>query len=373
MARPVTDQSSPKPPRDRYEIRARCTRFLSRQRAPSPKEALQALADHVGADERPDMYGKGRIIEDFERDIAQLLGKPAAVLMPSGTMVQAISVRVWCDRRGARTVGLHPLTHIERNESQAYRTLHGLGACYLGDDSRQFSRKDLEAVSETLGAIVLEMPLRPLGCVLLPWEELEALSRLAREREIPLHLDGARIWESQPFYGRSLAEIAALFDSVYVSFYKGLGGIAGAALAGPKDFIDEARLWQHRQGGRLFQLYPYALAARAGLAERLPLMDAHYREIRRIADVLRALPGVRVTPDPPQATSMLVALPAAHDRIETAMLDLAEETGIWLIDRVFASPIQGLSLAELTAGTGAAEFSDGEIRSLFERVLARVA
>lgn len=367
----MTDQSPPRPARDRNEIRARCTRFLTRQRALSPKEMLQALADHVGADERTDMYGKGALVEDFEREVASLLGKPAAVFMPSGTMVQTIALRIWCERSGISTVGLHPLSHLERNESQAYRSMHGLAASYLGDDSRQFTRKDIEAVTEKLGAIVLEMPLRPLGCVLLPFEELQAISTLARERSIPLHLDGARIWESQPYYGKGHAEIADLFDSVYVSFYKGLGGISGAALAGSKDFIEEAKLWQHRHGGRLFQLYPYVLSARIGLAERLPMMAAHHREIRRIADALRGIPGVRVTPDPPQATSMLIALPAPHEKIEAALLDLAEKTGIWLFDRVFASAIQGISMAELTAGTGAAEFSNEDIRTLFERVLGQ--
>ncbi|MSP48211.1 MAG: hypothetical protein EXQ95_02675 [Alphaproteobacteria bacterium] len=368
----MTEPSPTRPPRDKDQIRARCTRFLTRQRALSPKETLQALADHVGADERADMYGKGKLIEDFEREIAALLGKPAAVFMPSGTMVQTIALRIWCGRRGSGTVGLHPLSHLERNESQAYRALHGLSSHYLGDDSRQFRRKDLESVAEKLGAAVLEMPLRPLGCVLLPWEELAGLSLLARERGIPLHLDGARIWESQPYYAKSLQEIARLFDSVYVSFYKGLGAIAGAALAGPKDLIDEACLWQHRQGGRVAQLYPYVLSARKGLAERLPLMGVFHAEIRRVAEALRGLPGLRVTPDPPEATSMLIALPGSQEQAESAVLDLAEETGIWLVDRIMASPIQGLALAELTAGTGTSAFASAEVRALFERVLARL-
>ena len=369
----MTEQPSGKPQRDKDAIRARCTRFLTRQKAPSPKEALQALADEAGADETADVYGKGRLIEDFEGKVAGLLGKPAAVFMPSGTMVQTIALRVWCDRQGVSTVGLHPLSHLERNEAQAYRTMHGLDAHYLGDDSRQFTKKDLEGVAEALGAIVLEMPLRPLGCVLLPWEELVAISAWAHEHEIPLHLDGARIWESQPYYGKSLAEIAGLFDSVYVSFYKGIGGVAGAALAGSKDFIDEARLWQHRQGGRLPQLYPYVLAARKGLTERLPQMATQHGTIRRVADAIRGLPGIRITPDPPQATSMLIALPGARDRIEDAVLDLAEETGIWLVDRIFASAVQGMSMAELTAGAGTLDFSSEEIRGLFERILSRIA
>lgn len=368
----MTEEAPAKPTRDKDAIRARCTRFLTRQRALTPKETLQALAEEVAADEVADVYGKGKLIESFEAEVAALLGKPAAVFMPSGTMVQTIALRLWCDRSGVPTVGLHPLSHLERNESQAYREVHGLGAHYLGDDSRQFRKKDLESVAEALGVAVVEMPLRPLGCVLLPWDELVQVSELARRKEIPLHLDGARIWESQPFYGKRLDEIAALFDSVYVSFYKGLGGVAGAALAGPKELIDEARLWQHRQGGRLIQLYPYVLAARKGLRERLPLMGSFYQEIQRVAAALRGLPGVQVTPDPPQATSMHIMLPGALEKIESAVLDLAEETGIWLLDRIFASPVQGISMAELTAGSGTLGFSSDEIRDLFEQMLGRV-
>ncbi len=367
----MTDATQPKP-RDKDAIRARCTRFLTRSKSPTPKEMLQAIADEAGSDETVDNYGKGRLIEEFEADVASRLGKPAAVFMPSGTMVQTIALRLWCDRTSVKTVGLHPLSHLERNESQAYRALHGLAAAYLGDDSRQFRRKDVEAVAEKLGVIVLEMPLRPLGCALLPWEEVAAIAALAKERGIPFHLDGARIWESQPFYCRSLAEIAALFDSVYVSFYKGLAGISGAALAGPKELIDEARLWQHRYGGRLFQLYPYVLAARKGLRERLGLMPSFHQEIRRVADAIRGLPGVQVTPDPPQATSMHIQLPGPQEKVEAAFLDLAEETGIWLLDRVFASSVQGISIAELTAGSGTLDFSSEEIRRLFQKLLARI-
>ena len=73
------------------------------------------------------------------------------------------------------------------------------------------------------------------------WDELVRSPQACRERGVPLHLDGARIWESAPHLGHALAEMAALADSVYVSLYKGLGGLAGAAVAGPEDEVAEAR------------------------------------------------------------------------------------------------------------------------------------
>ena len=93
---------------------------------------------------------------------------------------------------------------------------------------------DLEEVPGRLGAALVDLALRDAGCLLPSWDDLEfGLSSAARQRGVPLHLDGARLWESQPFYERSLAEVAGLFDSVYVSFYKGLGAQAGACVVAP--------------------------------------------------------------------------------------------------------------------------------------------
>ena len=109
-------------------------------------------------------------------------------------------------------------------------------------------------------------------------------------------MDGARLWECGPFYGRPLSEIAALFDTVYVSFYKGLGGVAGGMLLGDEDVIAEAREWRHRHGGTLFNLWPYAAAALAGLRLRLPRMAANVAHARAIAAALDEIDGVRGGP-----------------------------------------------------------------------------
>jgi threonine aldolase len=71
-----------------------------------------------------------------------------------------------------------------------------------------------------------------------------------------VHCDGARLWEAAAGYGRPPAELAALFDTTYVSFYKGLGALSGCCLAGPEDVVDEVRGWRRRLGGTLFGLWP---------------------------------------------------------------------------------------------------------------------
>src|SRR5438128_490806 len=95
-------------------------------------------------------------------------------------------------------------------------------------------------------------PVRP------DWDDLRAQTGWARDRGAAAHLDGARLWESAAGYGRPPAEIAALFDTVYVSFYKGLGALAGCCLAGPADILAEVREWRRRMGGTLFGLWPGA-------------------------------------------------------------------------------------------------------------------
>ena len=80
-----------------------------------------------------------------------------------------------------------------------------------------------------------ELPQRDIGGLLPAWDDLREQVVAARERGAATHLDGARLWEAQPFYGRPHAEIAGLFDSVYVSLYKGLQGVRGAVLAADAD------------------------------------------------------------------------------------------------------------------------------------------
>src|SRR6185437_1694219 len=245
----------------------------------------------------------------------ELLGKEAAVFMPSGTMAQQIALRVWSERKQCRTVGFHPTCHLEIHEQKGYQALHGLRGRLVGNAHQVITLDDVKAIHEPLAALLLELPLREIGGQLPGWDDLGAQSDWAREHNIAMHMDGARLWESGPYYGRSYAEIAALFDTVYVSFYKGIGGIAGATLAGPADFIAEARVWQRRHGGNLVQLYPYVIAAREGLRLRLPRFAGYHERALRIAQALGEVPGVIIKPTPPQTNMIFFYQPANPEKL----------------------------------------------------------
>lgn len=359
---------------DKDAIRARCDRSVSYE-APlrsRPERRLAELAASTPPDLMPDHYGEGAIVADFERDMATLLGKEAAAFMPSGTMAQQIALRIWCERLRIRVVAFHPRCHLEIHEERGYERLHGLSARLVGAPSRLLTLADLEQIAEPLAALLLELPQRDLGGVLPSWEDLSATVAWAKERGIALHLDGARLWETKPFYGREYAEIAGLFDSVYVSLYKGLGGIAGCVLAGPADFIAEARVWQRRHGGTLVHVYPYVLAARAGLAARLGRMGEFRDRAIAIARRLAAIPGVLILPDPPQTNMMHVVLRGDPDRLEQAALAVSADTGVWLFGRPAPTDIPAYQRVEIAVNAGAMDIDTEEVGRLFEAVLARL-
>jgi threonine aldolase len=164
---------------------------------------------------------------------------------------------------------------------------------------------------------------------------------------VPLHLDGARLWESTAYLGHTVAEIAELAGTVYVSFYKGLGGLAGAALAGPEDLIAAARRWQRRLGGNLPTLAPYAVSARAGLRTMLPRMpEFHQRAVELAAALVDA--GFRVVPDPPHANAFKVYAERDAVEVSTAVVEHAERTGDVLSPSWEPADVPGWSWAELT-------------------------
>ena len=341
-----------------------CARFLIGHGPRRIKGELAALGEMVDDDERSDVYGSGGAVEALEAEVATLLGKPSAVFMPSGTMAQQIALRIHAGRTGRSTVAFHPSCHLEVHEQHGYRYLHQLQVRLVGRSDRLITATDLEQVAEPLAALLLELPQRELGGVLPSWDELVAQAAWARERGVALHMDGARLWECVPFYDRSVAEIASLFDSVYVSFYKTLGGIAGAALLGSDDFIREARVWQRRQGGNLVSMYPFALSARAGLRARLGKMGEYRDRARRIAEQLQILPGVRVAPSPPHTNMFHVFFPIEGEALLDASAAIAQRRKVALFTRTRPCDVPGYSIVEVTLGDAASAVSDAELAEL---------
>jgi threonine aldolase len=343
---------------------AECTRWLFARRSAAP-DALRELADAATEVER-DTYGGGGEVALLEEEVAALLGKPAAVFVPSGIMAQQSVLRVFADRAGTQRVALHGLSHFLHHELDALEEVHRLRIERLTAEPRQPRPDELSAIPGRLAAVALELPLRDAGYVLPSWDELVVFAETCAERGVPLHLDGARLWESTPYLEHSPAEVAGLATTVYVSFYKGLGGLGGAAVAGPEDVIAEVRRWQRRLGGNLYTSFPYAVSARHGLRNVLPRMGDFHRRAVELAAAFQAV-GYRVFPDPPQTNSFRLFAPRPADELEAATVARMESTRESICPSWHPADVPGWSWTELVVTSTTLEWSlDEAVESLGE-------
>lgn len=296
----------------------------------SPSQAFEDLARacaELGVDEW-DMYGESGAVERLESELRELFRVQAAAFFPSGVMAQQAALRVHTDRAGTRKVALPDLSHLLVHEEDGPRLLHGLEISLLTRGFQTPAARHVEAIPGRLGAVLVELPLRDAGCLLPSWDDLTALSRACRDRGVALHFDGARIWESQPWFGRPFSDIAALADSLYVSFYKGLGGLAGAALLGPADFIAEARLWRRRHGGTIYRTTAEAVSALVGLRDQLPIVPDTVALARSFAAQLPS--SIAVQPGVPHTSQFHVYAAGDADTVNERVLAIIEERRIGL-------------------------------------------
>jgi threonine aldolase len=319
-------------------------------------------------DEPADIYGD-RIVAALEERTAALLGLEAAAFFPTGTMAQQAGLRCWAGRTGTPTVALHALAHPEVHERNAFSLVSGLRPLRLTSESRLPTAQEVRDFEEPFGTLMLELPLRDAGFLLPTWRELTELVDAAREREAVVHFDGARLWECVEHFGRPLEEIASLADSVYVSFYKSLDGFGGAALAGPRALVEEAKAWRHRYGGMVFQQFPTALSALVGLERELPRLPEYVRHARVVADALRdgfaaaGVPWARVHPEVPHVHQFQVWLPYDTDVLAEAAVRQAERTGTMLFASGWAPAGPGLALTEVTVRSAGLDWTADDVKA----------
>ncbi|WP_409252976.1 threonine aldolase family protein [Bacillus sp. SCS-153A] len=277
-----------------------------------------------------DIYGSGQVIEDFQAKMAHLLGKETSVFFPSGTMAQQIALRIWCDEKELKKVAYHPLSHLEIHEEDGLKELHGIQSVLLADKDRVITLEDIESLQEEVAVILLELPQREIGGQLPEFETLQAISDYCRKKGIRLHLDGARLLEVLPYYRKTAEEVCNLFDSAYVSVYKGIGGIAGAILAGSEEFTKKSKVWKRRHGGDLISLYPYIISADYYLDQRTDKMERYYHNAKELARLYNSCEKVSTLPEVPVSNMFHVHYEVAKADLEPILVDIYEQTGVGL-------------------------------------------
>jgi len=216
----------------------------------------------------PDDYSRGGVVAELEERMAVILGKEAALFLPTGTLANHLAVRLLA-RRGRRILVQHE-SHLWNDEGDCAPHLSGLTLVPLASGRATVTLAEVEAAVEgapemrvavPVGAISIETPVRrALGEAFDP-SEMRAISAFARGRGIGLHLDGARLLLEAAYTGIAPSDTAALFDTVYVSLWKYLNAASGAILAGPRALIEDLHHERRMFGGSLPHAWPYAAVA----------------------------------------------------------------------------------------------------------------
>lgn len=227
-----------------------------------------ALLAKLTESAKADSFSRGGIVEQLEQTMARMLGKEAAVWMPTGTLANHMAVRLLAGEK--RRVLVQKESHLFNDCGDCCQTLSNLHLVPLAPGKATFTLDDIESemsraasgrVSVPIGAIQIETPVRRRTGEAFDLAEMRRIVKWAREHKIGLHLDGARLPFAAAYTKTSMRDYAAMFDTVYISMYKYFNAPSGAILAGPKALLDDLYHTRRMFGGGLNQVWPFATIA----------------------------------------------------------------------------------------------------------------
>lgn len=335
--------------------------------------AYATLLARITADGKTleDYYSQNGAVAQLEAACAKLLGKESAVFMPTGTLANHLAVRALAgnDRR----VIVQHESHFYNDTGDCAQTLSQLTLVPLARGDATFTLADVQEVvgrtasgrvAARVGAISIENPVRRKAGEQFVIAEMRKISAFAKSEGIRLHLDGARMLLASAYTGVSPAEYSAMFDTVYISLWKGLNAASGAILAGPKSLLDSMFHTRRMFGGGLPQAWPYAAVALHfvdGFVDRfragVQVSEAFIREL----DAKGGIKAIRITP----GTNIF--------RVPVSGIDTARLTSTLASRGIeIAAPAAGASTMNLTVNESWARRPAAELAAEFLRASGRV-
>lgn len=274
---------------------------LSSDTATRPTEVMRlAMANApVGDDQR----AEDPTVNLLQEESAALLGKEAALFLPSATMANQIAIRV--ATRPGDEVYCHEHAHIRLYEGGGPAVLSGVQLCPLTGNGGLFTPEALFAAVRPTDPhhafarlVCLENTHNNAGGIILPQEDVLTIAKTARSLGLALHLDGSRLMNAAVQSGVPASELTAPFDTVTLCLSKGLGAPVGAILAGNTETIKEARRWKHVFGGAMRQAGIIAAGGLYGIRYNIARLAEDHANAVRLAEGLTEIPGIRLDPAP---------------------------------------------------------------------------
>lgn len=287
---------------------------------PTPPMKAAMMAAEVG----DDVFGEDPTVTKLQERIAELLGKEAALFVPSGTMSNQLALR--CLTEPGDEVITDKTYHVYNYESGGGAVLSGVQFAPLDGDRGLPSADQARAAirppaywEPKTRVLWLENTANKAGGIVFSPEDWSPLVQVAREHGLALHLDGARLWNAAISLNRSEAELAAPFDTVSVCLSKGLGTPIGSVLAGPKALITRAHRLRKMWGGGMRQVGLLAAAGLYALDHHRERLAEDHVHARLLAEGLAELPGVSIDLDSVQSNIVMFSTPVDARVVQSAL------------------------------------------------------
>jgi threonine aldolase len=331
--------------------------------SPAMREAMAKAA--VG----DDVYGEDPTVNQLQERVAALLGKEAALYVPSGTMANQIALSIHT-RPGDEVLVSHG-AHCMVFESGAGGALSGVQFGVIGDKNGRFSAADVAAAinpdnhhfAPTTLVAVENTHNRGGGAIFAQRQILE-IAELVKKRGLAFHLDGARIWNAHVATGLSLKELAAPFDTVSVCLSKGLGAPVGSLIAGTKALVHRAHRRRKMLGGGMRQAGILAAAGLWALENNLARLAEDHANARRFAEPLGKLPGIVLDAATVETNIVIWDLSPDVRMDAAAFVTRAREKGL-LLNAVAARRLRAVTHLDVDAKacTAAADLAAAVLRA----------
>ncbi|MCL2205304.1 MAG: aminotransferase class I/II-fold pyridoxal phosphate-dependent enzyme [Treponema sp.] len=286
-----------------------------------PTDAMRSAM--AKAEVGDDVYGEDPTVTKLEEMGAEMLGKEAALFVPSGTFGNQLALFTWCQRGSEVLLGEE--CHIIQHEAGAASVIAGVQTRAISAPNGILTA---QALRKRLRARELHSPATSLICTenahamgqVVPLAALDEVRAVADEWKLPIHMDGARVFNAAAALGCTAKDVAAHADSVMFCLSKGLCAPVGSLLAGTKKFIDEARLKRKIMGGGLRQAGILAAAGILALKDHTERLFEDHARAKKIAAALEKIPGIVINTQEVHINMIFFSWSAANDPKKSASI-----------------------------------------------------